>query len=257
MRKRYLSLALVIGGSLWAQPGGGRGPGRPSPLVTALDADRDGTVSASEIAAAAAALRTLDKNGDGVVAIEEVMPPRPPQEQSGAIAPELVETLFSFDENKDGKLAKTEVPERMQGIFARADANHDGFLTRDELTKVTVAQDRRAGGPPQDLVFRALDLDHDNVLSAVEIDAAPKSLRSLDKDGDGALQAQEMRPMRGPGGNPEEMIKHLFEENDANHDGQLSKTEMPERMREMFGRLDENKDGLVSKEELTKGMRRP
>jgi Ca2+-binding EF-hand superfamily protein len=48
------------------------------------------------------------------------------------------------DKNKDGKLSKAELPERMQGIFARADANKDGFLTKAELTKFTSAM----GGPP-------------------------------------------------------------------------------------------------------------
>ena len=242
---------------------------RPSPLVTALDADHDGTVSAAEVAAAPAALRSLDKNGDGAIAIEEVSPPRPPQEQSGAVSPDLVNTLFSFDENKDGKLSKSEVPERMQGIFARADTNQDGLLTREELSRATVAQDRRGpGGPPPDMVFRALDKDADGVLSAAEIAAAPTALKSLDKDGDGALQAQEMRPMRGGPGSfgdrgPAEMINHLFEENDANHDGKLSQAEIPERMREMFARFDANHDGLVTKEEMTKvlvengGPRRP
>ena len=59
------------------------------------------------------------------------------------------------------------------------------------------------------------------------------------------------------------MINHLFEENDANHDGKLSQAEIPERMREMFARFDANHDGLVTKEEMTKvlvengGPRRP
>ena len=128
---------------------------RPSPLVTALDTDRDGSVSAAEMAAAPRALATLDKNSDGRIALEEVMVRRPEGgergggEQGVAVSPDLVSTLFSFDENKDGKLSKAEVPERMQGIFLRADADHDGLLTRDELTKATVAQERRApGGPP-------------------------------------------------------------------------------------------------------------
>ena len=45
----------------------------------------------------------------------------------------MVDTLFSFDTNKDGKLSKDEIPERMQGIFARADADKDGVLSGDEL----------------------------------------------------------------------------------------------------------------------------
>jgi Ca2+-binding EF-hand superfamily protein len=55
-----------------------------------------------------------------------------------------VNSLLAFDANKDGKLAKSEVPERMQGIFVRGDANHDGFLTKDELTKLAATQNTAA-----------------------------------------------------------------------------------------------------------------
>ena len=68
-------------------PGGGpgqRGPGmrghRPPPpaIVRALDANHDGVIDADEIANASAALKTLDKNGDGKLTPEEFMGPRPP-----------------------------------------------------------------------------------------------------------------------------------------------------------------------------------
>ena len=270
VRIQLLTLTLAAVCVAWAQPGGGpgggRGPMRPSPLVAALDTDHDGSISAAEMAAAPQALATLDKNGDGRIALEEVMVRRPEgaerggEQGGGAVSPDLVNTLFSFDENKDGKLSKAEVPERMQGIFLRADSDHDGLLTRDELTKATVAQDRRApGGPPPDLVFRALDKDNDGVLSPPELAGAAAALKTLDKNGDGVLNEQELRPMRGPGGpggrgGPGEMINHLFEENDANHDGKLSKAEMPERMREMFERADLNQDGFVTRDEITKAF---
>jgi uncharacterized protein YuzE len=43
------------------------------PLIAALDADKDGTLSATEIANASAALKSLDKNGDGVLTPDEYM----------------------------------------------------------------------------------------------------------------------------------------------------------------------------------------
>lgn len=66
-------------------PGGGqgqRGPGMgqrpPLPaVVRALDANHDGVVDADEIAAASTALKTLDKNGDGKLTMQELMGPRP------------------------------------------------------------------------------------------------------------------------------------------------------------------------------------
>ena len=66
------------------RPGGpgGEGEGQrrfpPPPLVGALDANHDGVIDETEIANASAALRTLDKNGDGKLTMDEIMP-RPPQ----------------------------------------------------------------------------------------------------------------------------------------------------------------------------------
>ena len=62
-------------------PGGGNGmrpqhPPLPA-IVRALDANHDGVIDASEIANASAALKTLDKNGDGKLTPDEFMGPRP------------------------------------------------------------------------------------------------------------------------------------------------------------------------------------
>lgn len=48
----------------------------PPPLFAALDANHDGVIDETEIANASAALRTLDKNGDGKLTKDELMPPR-------------------------------------------------------------------------------------------------------------------------------------------------------------------------------------
>ena len=59
-------------------PGDGRRPGRPRPPIeAALDANGDGVIDAAEIANAPAALKKLDKNGDGRLTPEEYRPPRP------------------------------------------------------------------------------------------------------------------------------------------------------------------------------------
>jgi hypothetical protein len=66
-----------------AGPSGPRGPGRhrppPPPIIAALDANHDGVIDEAEIANASAALKTLDKNGDGKLTMDELMPPRPPR----------------------------------------------------------------------------------------------------------------------------------------------------------------------------------
>ena len=68
------------------QAGGPGGPGMrghrlppPSPLMQALDVNHDGVIDADEIANAPAALKTLDKNGDGKLTPDELRPACPPQ----------------------------------------------------------------------------------------------------------------------------------------------------------------------------------
>lgn len=41
----------------------------------------------------------------------------------------------AWDKNKDGKLTKDELPERLRGNFNRVDADSDGFISRDEDRK--------------------------------------------------------------------------------------------------------------------------
>lgn len=70
-------------------PGGPGGPRRmpPPPLMQALDANHDGIIDEQEIANAPAALKTLDKNGDGKLTLDELRPPLPPQGERGPGAP--------------------------------------------------------------------------------------------------------------------------------------------------------------------------
>ncbi|HXS68712.1 MAG TPA: EF-hand domain-containing protein [Candidatus Polarisedimenticolia bacterium] len=56
----------------------------PSPLMEVLDANHDGVIDADEIANAPAALKKLDKNGDGKLTMDELRPPRPHGPPPGA-----------------------------------------------------------------------------------------------------------------------------------------------------------------------------
>jgi EF hand len=58
----------------------------------------------------------------------------------------LVTRMMAFDANKDGKLSKDEVTDsRLQRLFDRADANHDGVVTEEELTALAAKLDQEEG----------------------------------------------------------------------------------------------------------------
>jgi Ca2+-binding EF-hand superfamily protein len=238
--KSVLGIFLAAGFVLAQGPGGGPGGMsfiRMSPILNAVDVDHDGTLSAAEIASAPAQIRKLDKNGDGKLTQDEAGLQfgggrggrgggRGEEEASGvgdeppASAPsadELTAALMALDANHNGQLEKSEVPDRMQGMFERGDTNHDGVLTRDEIARLAEANRQQAnaggpggegrggegrgrgpGGPGQfDLAFNALDTDHNGEISAAEIDNAATSLKTLDKNGDGQITEDEVTPNFG------------------------------------------------------------
>lgn len=143
-----------------------RDPRPPAPpLVMALDADKDGEISAEEIQNAAAALKTLDKNGDDKLSGDEIHPPRPRfrgrRDRRGPGGPPdaaaFIDRLLENDENNDGKLTKDEAPGRMQEHFGHIDENSDGFIDKAELEEMAKRfRERRPGrhrdsgdGPPR------------------------------------------------------------------------------------------------------------
>ena len=117
-----------------------------SPVLRAIDADHDHVITAAELDNRAGGAATLDKNGDGKLTRDEAgapMPGRGGRGREGGVAKaasrrqipapgptadELLSLLMTFDKNKDGKLQKSEVPERQAGIFERGDSNADGVL---------------------------------------------------------------------------------------------------------------------------------
>jgi hypothetical protein len=49
---------------------------------------------------------------------------------------------LSFDANGDDRIARDELPERMEGLVSRGDKNRDGFLTPDEIATLVDATPR-------------------------------------------------------------------------------------------------------------------
>ena len=133
------------------------------PLMMALDADGDGEISSSEIEGAVAALKKLDKNSDGKLTTDELMP----EGMRGPFGPggpglfdteEMVNRMMLADANNDGFLDQQEMPERMKRMMLeRADTDKDGKLSREELTTAVsqmgirrgAGRDRDGAGQPE------------------------------------------------------------------------------------------------------------
>ena len=124
-----------------------------NPVVGALDTDGDGEVSATELEQSTASLKKLDKNADGKLTGDELRPQFGGDRGRGGFGggrgpggEEMANRMMEYDADKDGKLTKTELPERMQGMLERGDADKDGTLTRDEIVKMSQAGGGFGGG---------------------------------------------------------------------------------------------------------------
>jgi Ca2+-binding EF-hand superfamily protein len=123
----------------------------------------------------------------------------------------------------------------------------------------------------------ALDENGDGEISKAEIEGATAALTGLDKNQDGKLAGEEIRPRgpggrgpggpEGPGGPPDrppgpgpdggpdgagfaDRMMERLKQADSDGDGKISKDEAPERLQENFDRLDGNADGFLDAEEM-------
>jgi hypothetical protein len=117
-------------------------PRRVSPIIAALDRDRNGVLSQAEIAHASVVLRALDVNDDGILTVAELrgeFSARRPksaemsERTTRTVRPGTGFTLaFALDANHDGHIQTMEIANAASSLRT-LDRNHDGQLTSDEL----------------------------------------------------------------------------------------------------------------------------
>jgi Ca2+-binding EF-hand superfamily protein len=175
----------------------------------------------------------------------------------------------------DKVMTRDEVAAHVRRMFEHLDANHDGFVTREEVDSLhqrvmsmhdgmaKEMADRGMKGPDRAAAFDRLDTNHDGTISRQEFMAAKPHLeehrvmvmRDGGMPGHPGLEGMHMHAASFGG--------HLFEMADANHDGRVSLQEATNAALQHFDRADLNHDGKLTPEErqqahqLMRGSRRP
>lgn len=86
------------------------------------------------------------------------------------------------------------------GLILAQDDGQQQPPAGDQRPPAPRAHGRLGHRPPPPPVMVVLDANHDGVLDATEIANASKALLTLDKNGDGKLTQDELRPPRPEGG---------------------------------------------------------
>jgi Ca2+-binding EF-hand superfamily protein len=183
------------------------------------------------------------------------------------------QVLTMFDQNKDGYLEASEVPDSLQpqlGRFEAVDIDDDGKAFPKEIEAFLSQQ--QAGLRAQiharvsdieDALFATLDADQDGRLASRELESASQRLKALDVDGDDQVtpdeipQVIEISVARGSIETPDATFARptiertvsqeapsWFTSMDANQDGVLSRREFLGTTRQ-FGALDRDQNGLL------------
>jgi len=187
----------------------------------------------------------------------------------------------------DRTMTRDEVSQHVAKLFARLDANHDGFVTREEIdalhSRMMMGMDGMKHGadamsrgmhamstvpgmpmPNRTAMFDQLDTNHDGSISRQEFMATRPQIREERKivirDGDapGTLEApgapgehRMMMRMHGMGGRMgmSGFGAHLLQMADANHDSRVSLQEAQAAALAHFDRADLNHDGKITPDE--------
>ena len=159
---------------------------------------------------AALAVGTLSLIANDADTAPESRGPRGPRGGGRGVPP----AAAVIDTNRDGVLDATEIANAAAAL-GTLDADKDGILTPEELMPKGGRGPGRPDGAPEGghegrpgpgrpPMAGPLDADKDGTLDATEIANAPKVLAGLDKNADGSVTRDEMRPAGGRGhGRPE------------------------------------------------------
>lgn len=99
--------------------------------------------------------------------------------------------LGPMDQNGDGKISAAEAQWVTAKSIAKIDANHDNFVTAEELK----AEEERLRAAERQRQLAILDSNHDGKTSTAEFAAMDtERFKQMDRNHDGLLSPDELRP---------------------------------------------------------------
>ena len=270
-----MDAAPMPGPGMAGPPGGPGGGGPPRPLlITILDINADGFIDAAEIAQASTSLKKLDRDGDGVLSLEECLPAPggrpggpgpggpppggpasgPPRGPGGGPGRPPLPPIFTvLDSNGDGKIDGTEI-EQASANLLKLDTNGDGRISLEECLPVRGGPTPPGGPggpggpPPLPPIITIFGTDRLGIIPAASIARAPELLLKLDLNGDGKLTPDEYLPGVGGVGNPAPPMPPIVTALDVNGDGIIDSAEIAGASAAL-AKLDKNGDGNIAFEE--------
>jgi len=179
----------------------------------------------------------------------------------GPGAAQIMKRLKAADANGDGFLTKDEAPERLRERFDEADANGDGKLDPEELKRVVAEFVKRTSPGLAELLeqVKAVDTDGNGKLSLKEsLQSTKQRFAKVDTNSNGKLEEQELKPVLA------DLVKQFpalaktirreLTVIDTNGDHVLSIEEATEKQKKDFKRADTDDDGQLDSEELTRAL---
>jgi len=166
--------------------------------------------------------------------------------ESPQLPAEMARHFKDLDRNGDGFLQRDELPESMRDNFAKIDLDKDGQISPEEFLRGWAHfQPRRR---PSDLVSILIEMSDCDECCADELQEMYETLHKVDKNGDGKIDADELKAAREHIASAR--VKRILKVLDSNKDGKISREEARGLVRENFDKLDKNRDGFIDHKEL-------
>ena len=229
----------------------GKAKADPKQVFARLDKNKDGKLTSDEVADHKRIKAAFDRLGKDSLTLDELTaalqsgdkPRKVNQKKLAKKAAKMAAKqaakgtapASTTTAAKETAVGAHELPE-----FARLlDTNHDGRLSREELSKAGELFDR-------------LDRNHDGVLDAKELSEMPAVTTSEPT----ITPAAPLKRMAKKGaGKQERNLAQMFQKADVDGDGKLSLEETPAFLKKHFSQIDTNSDGFLDRAELEAWIR--